>query len=118
MHGVPEDLDLSDFVGGVLSQICLDQYQVELHFYPDGSIFMEGHWKLLDKDGRVVDQWEEHASREVYRIHRCLGSAVMDFAVNAPESFDLVFDNGDVLRVFDSSKESESFTIQPGDIVV
>ncbi len=118
MHGVPENLDLSDFVGCVLGQICLDQYQVELHFYPDGSFFVEGKWELTDGDGKIVDRWEEHATREVYRLHRCLGSAVMDYSIDAPKSLCLNFDNGLNLRIFDSSKESESFNIQPGDIAV
>ena len=118
MYGVPEDIDLSDFVGSVLSQICFDQYQIQLHFYPDGSISVEGKWELRDKDAQLVDESMAHDSREVFRIHRCLGLAVAEYTVSAPESLALIFDNGDELRLFDSSKESECFSIDPGEIVV
>ncbi len=118
MHGVPEDLDLSDFVGSVLSQICFDQYQIQLHFYPDGSISVEGKWELRASDGELIDQSMPHQERDALRIHRCLGLSVVGYGVDAPESLAFSFDNGDVLRLFDSSRESESFTIEPGEIVV
>jgi hypothetical protein len=47
-----------------------------------------------------------------------LGQLVIGSQIDPPRSFSLWFANGLVLRVFDSSRQYESFSIQPGDIYV
>jgi hypothetical protein len=43
---------------------------------------------------------------------------VVDTEVSAPRWFALRFNGGEVLRVFDDSEQFESFSIQPGSIIV
>ncbi len=126
MYGVPHDLDLSRFVGATLIQIGLGEFQVEFHFQAADSagsegmlyIGVEGHWELRDRFGSIVDSAEPNSGRESYHLHRLLGRAVAGTAVDAPRSFALRFASGEELRIFDSSDQYESFSIQPGDIFV
>ncbi|MCC2672621.1 MAG: hypothetical protein K0Q72_5093 [Armatimonadetes bacterium] len=116
MHGVPEDLDLRFLRGARLIQVCLGEYEIQLHFHPVGSISVEGDWDLLDVGGQQLDRRYAEGPRPPFQLHRLLGQQVVGSEVAAPEWFALRFEHGDVLRVFDRSVEYESFSIQPGDI--
>ena len=118
MYGVPADLSLERFVGATLIRIGLGQFQIQFQFHPDGEIAVEGRWELRDQAGRLVDQAEATGEREAYRVHKLLGGKVMSASVDAPTSIALRFDSGHRLEIFDSSQKYESFTIQPGDIIV
>lgn len=120
MYGVPADLDLSAFVGAVLQRIDLGQFI--LHFWfaadPERMISVEGDWELRAPDGVLLDHQMELATREAYRVHALLGQSVTGYVVSPPTSFVFEFENGHTLRIVDSSREYESFSIQPGDIYV
>jgi hypothetical protein len=55
---------------------------------------------------------------EPFQLQRLLGQRVVSSELSSPLFIALRFDQGDTLRVFDSSAEFESFTIQSGGIVV
>jgi hypothetical protein len=123
VYGVPENLDLTGFHGATLIQIGVAEQTLYFVFQPPlpkllHSIMVEGSWEVRDSDGAIVDRVQEHASREVYRIHKLLSRDVVGSVVDAPGSFTLRFDSGHQLQVFDDSKQYESFCIQPGDIFV
>jgi hypothetical protein len=118
MYGVPADLALSFLHGADLIQVCLGQFQVQFHFAPVGSISVEGRWELLDGLGNLIDRSLDDADRPPYQLHRLLGRRVLGSEVSAPDWFALQFEGGDVLRVYDDSREYESFSIQPGNIFV
>ncbi len=118
MNGVPADLDLTFFHGAEVIQVCLGQYQLQIHFQPAGAIFIEGGWELLDAAGERIDRSYDAPERPPYQLHRLLGRRVVGSEVAAPISFALRFDGGDLLRVFDDSEQFESFHIQPGDNIV
>lgn len=111
MYGVPPDLPLDRFVGHELNQIALGRFQTQLHFAGVGSIFIEGRWELSDPCGDIIDQEQEHASRDSYRIHCVLDLPVARFEIAVPKSFTLVFDPGYRLSVFDETPQFESFSI-------
>lgn len=126
MYGVPQDLDLSRFLGATLIQVCLGEFQVQFHFQVIGSmasqggleLAVEGRWELRDGSGSIVDRAMPNGDRDTFRLHRLLGRAVTRTDVEAPHSFALRFASAEELRVFDDSDQYESFSIQPGDIVV
>ena len=118
MYGVPADLSLERFVGATLIRVGLGAFQIQFQFHPEGEIAVEGRWELRDQTGRLVDQAEPTGDRDAYRVHQLLAARVIGARVDAPKSIALQFDSGHRLEVFDSSQEYESFTIQPGDIVV
>lgn len=92
MYGVPGNLPLDRFVHKELNQIALGRFQTQLHFSGTGSISIEGRWELRDPTGVLVDQAQEHAERDSYRIHRLIDLPVAALEIDAPRSFTLVFD--------------------------
>jgi hypothetical protein len=118
MHGVPQDLDLSPFQGADLIQIAIGCYDLQLNFSPeDRKISVWGHWELSDSTGTMIDQAQEHLSRDSYKVHRLLGRTVTAYSVEAPKSVTLTFDNGMTMTFYDDS-EYESLSIQPGNIFI
>ena len=100
-------------------QICLGEYETHFNFHPDSTISVEGHWELRDPAGALIDQAiDPTAEREAYRVHLVLGKMVESYYIDAPRSFSLRFDSGHVLTIFDNSTQSESFSIQPGNIFI
>jgi hypothetical protein len=118
MHGVPTNLDLSFLHGAEVEQVCLGLYQVQIHFHPVGSISDEGDWALIGSDGIQVDRNDPARQNKSSQLSRFLGCRVVGTDIASPEWFALRFDDGLVLRVFDSSSQYESFSIQPGNIFV
>ena len=123
MYGVPPDLDLTGFHGATLVQIGVAEHTLHFNFQeaaagPLRHILVEGGWEVRTAAGDVLDQVQEHATREYYRIHLLLSQSVVSSSVDAPRSFALRFESGLELRVFDDSEQYESFSIQPGDVFV
>jgi hypothetical protein len=117
MFGIPEDLDLTFLHGRELVQVCLELYQVQFHFHPEGTVAVEGEWELLDVDGALLDRSKPPPRTEPFQLHLLLGQRVAESQIG-PRWIALRFVNGELLRVFDNSTKYESFSIQPGDIVV
>ncbi len=111
MYGVPTDLDLTYLHGASLIQVCLGEYQLQFHFSPRGAISVEGRWELRDAAGSIVDRLYDGTERPPYELHRLLGKKVVGSEVSAPVSCALRFEEGEVLRFFDDSKQFESFQI-------
>jgi hypothetical protein len=118
VYGVPADLNLAFLHGAELIQVCLGLHQLQFHFHPAGSIYVQGEWELWDADGARVDGRQDGPDRPPYQLHRLLGCRVAGSEVSAPDWFALRFEGGAVLRVFDDSPRFESFEIQPGGIIV
>jgi len=128
MYGVPADLDLTPFIGLDLNQICLGPFDLRFHFdkgASSGSISVEGSWSLADAAGKTIDESEGpvgmppgNRSRGGWRLRELLADTVQSGQVDPPRSFSLTFASGRRLTIFDDSDQYESFSIQPGDIVV
>jgi hypothetical protein len=118
MYGVPTDLNLDFLLGATLTMIGLGEFDLQLHFDPEGYIHVEGGWALYGPDANPLDRSMSHSERTEYRLHILIGKSVTSWGTDPPRSFDLVFSDGSHLRVYDDSREYESFSIQPGDIVV
>jgi hypothetical protein len=117
MYGVPMDLDLAFLHGAEVIQVCLGQYQVQLHFAPTASIFIQGGWELRDATATQISCPQYGPSPRFDPLHQLLGRRVVSTEVMPPKWFGLQFDGGENLRVFDDSKEFESFQIEPGGII-
>jgi hypothetical protein len=118
LHGVPANLDLSAFVNTTLQRIDFGPYIIHLNFDGDRTVIsVEGDWELRDGSGDVIDRSSNDPAK-AYRLPLLAGKTVTSTEIDPPTSFSLVFDSGHELRIFDNSKEFESFAIQPGDIFV
>jgi hypothetical protein len=117
MHGVPVDLPLASFVGFTLDQIGISQFQVQFHFSGapgvSSRISVEGTWELRDPTGAEIDRDQEHFDRQQYKLHFILGRTVSSFSIDAPRSFQLVFDSGHRLTVHDDNERYGSFSVHP-----
>lgn len=119
MHGVPNNLTFEPFRGATLTQLALGEFQLQFHFSsPQLGIYIEGDWEIRNSAGEIIDRSLPNNQRDSFRAHRLLGRSIVRSEVDPPQSFTLHFDNGWSLSVFDSSKQYESFSIQPGDIYV
>lgn len=118
MYGVPHDLSLTFLHSAELVQVCLGIHQIQLHFAPVGSLNIEGSWRLVGADGVELDCNRKAPRKEPYQLHRLLGKRVLNIAMRAPESIAIEFQGGEELQLMDDSSQHESFTIQPGNIVV
>jgi hypothetical protein len=119
MHGVPADLNLSKFNSATLIQICIGEHQIQFHFHPEGSVCVEGRWELIDSGGNLVDAAADtNSGREAFSVHRILGQSVESYSIDPPHSISLRFASGHRLHIFDDSQQYESFSIQPGNIIV
>ena len=122
MHGVPADLGrhLEMFRGTTLTEIGVGRHILQFRF--DGGrqpvLGVEGDWELHGPDAQLVDRNVDPTERDVYRVHVILSREVVGYEVGPPESFTLHFDSGHRLRVFDRSRQYESFSIQPGDVFI
>jgi len=120
MHGVPVDLPLAGFVGCTLDQICIGQFQLQFHFSGErgtggGRISVEGGWDLQDSAAAEIDCDQEHYERQHYKLHVLLGRTVSSFTIDAPRSFQLLFDSGHRLTVYDDNERYETFSVEPAD---
>jgi hypothetical protein len=118
MHGVPINLPISCFVSCTLDQVCIGEHQLQFHFSGErglggGRISVEGGWELRDSGNTVVDSAREHAERADYRIHLIISRTVCSFTIDAPHSFQLVFDSGHRLTIWDDNEHYESFSVYP-----
>ena len=74
---------------------------------------VEGGWQLLDPSGALIDSAMEHREREHYALHVLLGHGISDFSIDAPRSFQLVFDSGHRLKIYDDNEHYEAFSVNP-----
>jgi hypothetical protein len=122
MYGVPADLDLSVLRGAELIQVCLGRFDIQFQFHPIGHVLVTGGWELFDETGVLIGCGVQEGSRPPFQLHRLLGEKIVGISIHAPTYLELVFSNGDTLRLVDNSEQYESFTIdlhpQAGLIIV
>ena len=118
MYGVPPDLDLSDYQDAACIQVAVGEFQIQFHFQPAATVYVEGRWELRDGQGQLIDQSVENHKRNSYQIHRILGQTVVASFVSAPASFGLRFANDYVLEVFDDSQEYETSQLSPSGVII
>jgi hypothetical protein len=120
MYGVPPDLPLDRFLGQNCTLIAIGSVEIRFMFPSSGDIcvYIHGRWEVCDDCGRMIDRTREHAERTCYFVHKILESPVHRYAIDAPVSFTLYFENGYSLTIFDDSEQYESFSIQPDGIYV
>ena len=120
MYGVPEQLDLTPFIGTTLDYIGVGKYQLQFVFSggpntkKDCRVAAEGYWEVRNAQSAVIDKATENDDRDFYRIHRLLSRKVTETKSNPPESFTLVFDNGWTLTFLDDSSQYESCQVGVG----
>lgn len=115
MNPLPLDFDLSPLVGAELQQVCIDQYQVQLHFEgPSFFCHIQGGGKLaLEQAGQSSvlfhGTWKSSAGLELL-----VGMPVRSWQVRGPHQFALSFPSEAVLVFETRVGPHEDFTVQVG----
>lgn len=110
MHGFRDSSDFAFLRSLEVEQVCLGQYQTQIHFYPQGRISIEGQYVHgITSEGREIVQLRSSCGpNELYRL---LGQSVTDVVVLCDTTLRLSFSNGDTLALIDDTDQYESFII-------
>jgi primase-polymerase (primpol)-like protein len=111
MYGLPKDFDGSFLVGRTLNLVCFSQNQMSFHFDDDITITVESAFSY--KTAQVVDVPVQESN-----LMELLGSAVSVARGEADGTLSLLFNNGQTLKVYDTTKQYESYTITYGGKVI
>jgi hypothetical protein len=75
MYGVPQDLDLSRFIGATLIQVCLGEFQVQFHSRPQARCPLRARCILASKGaGSTTGPVGSSTARGPIRIAKRIGS--------------------------------------------
>jgi hypothetical protein len=117
MYGIGKDLDFSFLRNLEVIQVRIGVFQVQFAFMEDVCLSVEGSFRY-SSHGEGTD-WMPEATKAASAIVNLPGATVTGVEVPNPETLELHCSNGASLRVFDNSKEFESFTLtRPGETTV
>src|SRR5262245_30928410 len=111
MYGLPKDFDGGFLAGRTLEMVCFSENQMVLHFGGEVSITIESAFSY--RDAQVVNV-PVHESN----VMELLGSSVSGAQGDADGTLSLIFDNGQSLKVYDTTQQYESYSIAYGDKVI
>ena len=116
MYGIPKTIDFSFLLGKMVEQVCLGQYQTQIHL-DDANISIECKHTLFIAEGLRKITWErdEFPSEGISKL---LGQTLSRVAVEDSGALEFTFSKGDRLSLFDDSEQYESFQITCGDLFI
>ena len=115
MYDLPEDTDLSAFIGRELEHVSVGLYLVNLSF--DGfrkiGITIEGDY-AVSKPGRAPTRYSA-APEGAAELISLLGSRVTDFQISEHGTTTIYFADGAAIAIYDSEEHYESYQIYIGE---
>lgn len=117
VYGIPDNFDPTIFVGATMEQVSFGWYVVGLNFSAEPSpihVTVEGGYDHAGPDGAWLDEERGLPARES-RLMRLPGKSVTAAVVENPKALLLSFEDGQSLRILDTSEQYESFQIDHGD---
>jgi hypothetical protein len=104
MYGLPKDFNGSFLVGRILEMVCFAQYQVYLHFNERIIITIASAFSY--KTDSVIEVPIQESN-----IMELLGLSVSAAMGDENSTLSIIFNNGKALKIYDTSKQYESYTI-------
>ena len=121
MYRVAPEIDLKEFVGSSLAQICQGKFDVVFRFSGGSEIAAQCPVKVL-KQGEIISSFEEDCSWTTMRFREILNLDVGNYSVPNDRCLRIAFDGDYFLEFHDDSDQYESFQIYPkgnaGQIIV
>ena len=108
MYGLDKNKDLTFLEGKELIQICIGQHQVILRYTDDVYISIEGNFELLSQDESGYERTLPELASSLVVL---LGAKVSETEIGDNGALDLHFSNHEILRLYDSNDNSESYEI-------
>jgi hypothetical protein len=116
MYRVAPEIDLKEFVGSSLAQICLGKFDVVFRFSGGSDIAAQCPVKVLKQD-EVISSFEEDGFWTTMRFGEILNLDVESYSVPNDRCLRIAFDCNYFLEFHDDSDQYESFQIYPkGDV--
>jgi len=112
VHPLPPDFDLGPIIGSQLTQICVDEFQIQLHF-ENGHI--QGGGKVcLSSNGKIVELFHEQW-KTCSGLEAVIGSQAVNWSTNGSHEFSIQFSSEATLVFAVQEGQYEDFTVQVGD---
>jgi Family of unknown function (DUF6188) len=109
MNGLPADLDLTPFVGAIVTQVCFGMHQFQIRFDEDRGVFVESAVVFSGVDGDVpIDDYAMAASL----LCRLLNDRVIEATRDNQGGLILRFGGGIALHVLNDVPNYESFQVR------
>ncbi len=116
MYGLPNNTDLSFFRGKLLLQVCIGYNEVILRFSDDLSVTLQtdiGH-KKAGVCMALYKTMIPSASVLVNLLH----TSIVNASAEPPGTLVLEFSNNEMLEIYDTSQQYESYQIVYGDKMI
>jgi hypothetical protein len=116
MYGLPAGVDLSFLVGATLIQLCVGENELILNLHPDISVMVAS---VVEFDG-LSDCVSEPGdpSKAILKLLPLLGHEVAGVRGSTDGTLEVLWDTGERMRIMDSWREFESYTIRQGDHMI
>jgi hypothetical protein len=111
MYGLDVDTDISFLLGKELLQIGIGRFGVGLDFVKDVSIYIECRFEMISQ-GHLEETAE--LPMAACPLLRLLGAKVSKVDIRENGTLQVGFSSGDILKVYDSNPDTESYTITWG----
>lgn len=108
MFGLPKDFDGSIFLSRTLEQICLNENTIYFHFDRGIFISVESAYSYFEADLVSDDQLTEVPKFDA-NVLRLLGKSIRRATGSSDGTLSLVFETGQMLKIFDTSDQYESY---------
>jgi hypothetical protein len=119
MYELDANLDLSFLIGLTLTQVCVGEFQLQLHFHQDVNVSIEESIACITPSSRsrwgCEDSWT-HASegsdmKAVVALLAYLGKTTIALQRMGKSGIVLTFENGSALEIFGDNTHYESYQI-------
>jgi hypothetical protein len=101
--GFSECLDFHPIVGWELYQVTIDKYHVMFWFDDEHALLnIADRFAFRSSDRAVNFSYEIYGDHKSLNIDRILRTKIVEVRIVSKDQLDLVFDNGDVLSVYDN----------------
>lgn len=103
--GFSENFDFSPIIGWELDQVTLDKYHVMFWFENGHSLLnVADRFSFHSADGTISYDYTIYEDNKFLNVDRILRLPIREAKVVSKDRLDLIFDNGDVLSVYDNPK--------------
>jgi len=101
--GFSSRFDFSPLIGWELYQVTIDKYHLMFWFENENALMnVADRCSFKSSDGTVTFSYEIYGSHKSLNIDRVLRTKIAEVRILTKDRLDLVFENGDVLSVYDN----------------
>ncbi len=109
MYGLPRDVDLAFFIGKTLLQVCIGAHDLILNF--DGDVSVTVTSAVACRGSNASIEKYSDFREAAYAVAALLNHSVISAEGDDAGTLAITFDGGEVLFIYDDSREYESYTI-------